>query len=276
MPYFDNNGVKIYHEIDGNGPDLVMLHGFAANLESRWKRSGLVDALKAENRLIMMDCRGHGKSDKPTDPTMYGANMVSDITGLMDYLGIRSANFIGYSMGSRFTLELLLTQPERFRSAILGGFTLRDPMVPGSEEEANEAKQRNIRVEAYLAESPDQVTHPVGKLWRTFAESTGSDPKALAAVTIGWSENRLSTDFLDRETLLEKVKAISVPVMTVVGSEDFIPGDKSRMATIVPNSCHFLIQGRGHVPTAENPVAAVEDSKFHMVVRAFLNYVNGQ
>lgn len=67
MPFFENDGIKIHYEIEGSGPEVVMIHGFAADLEINWRLPGVADALKAENLLVMMDCRGHGKSDKPTD-----------------------------------------------------------------------------------------------------------------------------------------------------------------------------------------------------------------
>ena len=91
MPFFENDGIKIHYEIEGSGPEVVMIHGFAADLEINWRLPGVADALKAENRLVMIDCRGHGKSDKPTDPALYGAKMHGDITSLMDHLGIESA-----------------------------------------------------------------------------------------------------------------------------------------------------------------------------------------
>ena len=79
MPFFESNGVKIYYEIEGNGPDVILMHGFASNLELNWKNPGISDALKDENRVIMMDCRGHGKSDKPKDAAQYGEKINDDI-----------------------------------------------------------------------------------------------------------------------------------------------------------------------------------------------------
>jgi pimeloyl-ACP methyl ester carboxylesterase len=99
MPYFNNNRVKIHYEIEGEGPDLVMIHGFAANIEINWRQTNWISTLKDENRLILIDCRGHGKSDKPHDPNQYGAFMREDIIKLIDSLSISKANFFGYSMG---------------------------------------------------------------------------------------------------------------------------------------------------------------------------------
>ncbi|MFX0034006.1 MAG: hypothetical protein ACFE9I_00020 [Candidatus Hermodarchaeota archaeon] len=94
----------------------------------------------------------------------------------------------------------------------------------------------------------------------------GNDLDALAAVMLGnfhetpeWAG---SPDEVKR--LLKKVK---LPVLTVVGSNEFIPGDKTLIAQLIPNACHFQIQGKDHL-------TVVPDPKFHMVVKAFLNYVN--
>ena len=124
MPYFDNEGVKINYEIEGEGPELIMIHGFAASIEINWRLPKWIDVLKGENRLILVDCRGHGKSDKPKDPAQYGMKMLEDVVKLMDHLSIKKANFFGYSMGSMITLGLLIREPQLFKSAILGGFVL--------------------------------------------------------------------------------------------------------------------------------------------------------
>jgi pimeloyl-ACP methyl ester carboxylesterase len=266
MPYFDSQGVKIYYEIDGSGPEVIMVHGFAANMEANWKQPRVAEALRAENRLIMMDCRGHGKSDKPRDPAMYGDKMLDDITNLMDYLGIRKANFLGYSMGARLSFGLLLTQPERFKSVILGGFTLADAPPPGAK--AGAPFQRDVVVKALLADSINQVTDPVGREFRRFAESTKADLKALAACMMGTMEQEARW-LADAREMMRRIKSISVPLMTILGNDDFLPGDKSRMAMLVPDGCHFLIQGKDHL-------TVVADPKFRMAVRAFLNYVNGR
>lgn len=263
MPYFDNNGIKIYYEIEGEGPDLIMIHGFASSIAGNWKGPNWIKVLKEENRLILIDCRGHGKSDKPLDPNQYGPIMVEDIINLMKHLSIKNANFFGYSMGSRLTLNVLLQQPQLVNSAILGGFVMSLP----NEEQREATKKRTMTTIAALkADNSDNIENPVSKGFRQFAESRGGDLKALAAVMEGFYSytNTLQNSPSDMK---KRLKNIGVPVMTVVGTDDFIPGDKALMAKLVPNACHFQIQGKDHL-------TVVPDPKFHMVVKAFLNYVN--
>ena len=260
MPYFDNEGIKIYHEIEGNGPDLIMVHGFAANIEVNWKNTNWIKTLKDEYRMILIDCRGHGKSDKPTDPAQYGAKMTEDVIKLMDYLSIDKSNFIGYSMGGRITLNILLNEPHRFKSAILGGY------VPSPSIQKQRMQFYEPIIKAFEVGDIEKISNPVAKEFLRFARSTGADFKALAAVMRG-QFNVVDDTFTSRARIRLKFKKIRVPVLTVVGSNDFLITDKSLIAELLPNACHFQIQGRDHL-------TVVPDPKFHMVVKAFLSHVN--
>ena len=86
MPYFNNDGVKIYYEIEGEGPPVVMIHGFSSDLDSGWKETNWVETLRHNYRLILLDYRGHGKSDKPHGDSDYGLKMIDDVIKLMDHL----------------------------------------------------------------------------------------------------------------------------------------------------------------------------------------------
>jgi len=264
MPYFDNESVKIYYEIEGEGPPVVMIHGFASNLESNWKQANWVKVLKDNYRLILMDCRGHGKSDKPHDESDYGQKMTDDVVKLMEHLSIEKANFLGYSMGAYITFRLLLSNPHLFISAILGGFVLT--LMQDEKERSNYRESTMRRVEAFRADSIDDVKDPMARAFRQFAELGGNDLKALAAVTAGLLQERSEVDESPTQ-IKEALKKIKTPVMTVVASNELIQGDKTLIAQIVPNACHFQIQGKDHL-------TVVPDPKFHMVAKAFLDYVN--
>jgi len=256
MPYFDNEGVKIHYEIEGEGPDLFMIHGFASSMQGNWYATKWVKELSDTNRLILVDCRGHGKSDKPTDPSQYGRKMLEDIEKLQDHLSIEKANFMGYSMGAGITMNLLLSRPERMKSAILGGTAL----PPGDQQIL---RDRSPIINALRAESAKDIKNPIGKRFRLFAQSTGGDLNALAAVMEGGEQ-----DAAEMEQTKEKLKKVAIPVLTVVGSKDeLMPADKTVISTLIPGACHFQIQGKDHL-------TVVPDPKFQMVVKAFLDFVN--
>src|SRR5215471_13174551 len=99
MPYADNDGVRIHYQVEGEGPPLVLQHGFSESVVD-WYEAGYVDALRSDYRLILIDARGHGASDKPHDPDAYELERrVADVVAVLDGLAIGKAVFWGYSMG---------------------------------------------------------------------------------------------------------------------------------------------------------------------------------
>lgn len=123
MPPTVNQGVAINYELEGDGPLLVLCHGSFGSLED-WYDFGYVDGLKDTRTLVLIDARGHGKSDKPLDTGSYSlASRASDITAVLDALGIETADYLGYSMGGWIGFGLALYAKDRFRSLMLGGAT---------------------------------------------------------------------------------------------------------------------------------------------------------
>jgi pimeloyl-ACP methyl ester carboxylesterase len=121
MPYADNQGIRIHYHVIGNGPPLVLYHGLFANLGD-WYDAGYVWALKYDYRLILIDGRGHGASDKPHEPEDYGVKpLVSDVIAVLDSLHLSKAYFLGYSWGAWVGYGLALYAPERFYALLLGG-----------------------------------------------------------------------------------------------------------------------------------------------------------
>ena len=96
MPEFVKapDGVRIAYETVGSGPAVMLVHGFAASRVQNWKAPGWYETLTgAGYRVVAMDCRGHGDSDKPHDPAAYGGDvLVDDIVGLMDHLDLGRAD----------------------------------------------------------------------------------------------------------------------------------------------------------------------------------------
>lgn len=128
--FFDADGVRIRYVDVGEGYPVILPHGFALDIEMNWALTGLLESLPGEFRLIALDLRGHGKSDKPGESDGYGREFVNDVLRLMDHLGIGQAYVVGYSMGGRIALRLLTEHPDRIRAAVLGGSGWAPPGTP--------------------------------------------------------------------------------------------------------------------------------------------------
>jgi len=121
MSYASNGAVRIYYETEGEGPPLVLVHGFSDSLEG-WREYGYAEELKKKYRLILIDARGHGASDKPHDPKAYGLKQrPADVVAVLDELGIDRAHYLGYSLGGWIGFGLATYAPERLSSLIIGG-----------------------------------------------------------------------------------------------------------------------------------------------------------
>lgn len=254
MPTFHHGDVEIaYFDQGQDQPDaepIMLVHGFASNKEVNWVNPGWVSTLtRAGRRVIALDNRGHGQSSKLYDPNDYGAPlMAEDVRALLDHLNIERADVMGYSMGARITGFLAVNHPERVRSAIFGGLGIK--LVEG-----HGGIMAGAIVAALEAPSLADVSDPTGRSFRSFAEQTKSDLKALAACMASPRE-RLT---------LEKVAGIKVPVLVAVGTKDDVGGSAEELAAIIPGAKALAIPDRDHM-------LAVGDRVFKAGVVDFLEH----
>lgn len=120
MGSMERNGVRIYYEVEGDGPPLVLLHGLGTSSEL-WRVGGYVDAL-ASHRLIMIDARGQGRSTKPLEVPQYAmAEHAADVIGVMDELGVDRAALFGFSLGGSTAMLVAAQYPTRVSAVISMG-----------------------------------------------------------------------------------------------------------------------------------------------------------
>jgi pimeloyl-ACP methyl ester carboxylesterase len=174
MPSFHNGDVEIAYLDEGEGAPIMLVHGFASTKNVNWVYPTWVSELKRSGRrVIALDNRGHGDSVKLYDAGQYRIpTMAGDVGALMDHLGIARADVMGYSLGARITAWLALHEPQRLRSAIFGGLGIG--LVEGGGPGENVAA-------ALEAPSLEEVSDPVGRTFRAFADQTRSDRRGGAA-----------------------------------------------------------------------------------------------
>jgi pimeloyl-ACP methyl ester carboxylesterase len=246
---FDSKGVKIHYTVEGSGEPVVLVHGFAINGQMNWEVLGLSKELAKNYRVITLDNRGHGKSDKPHDPKQYGMEMVDDVVRLLDHLDIKKAHVVGYSMGGFITHKLAVRHPERLLSATLGGAGwLRedDPeLKPLAEELAKSLDEGKGIAPLVLFLTPagtpratDEAVQAVNKFIMSM-----NDAKALAAAIRGFSGFAVSE---------KELKANKVPTLAIIGTLDPLKGGVDRMKGKVPGLEVVEIKGADHMTALTN------------------------
>jgi pimeloyl-ACP methyl ester carboxylesterase len=257
--HFDSNGVKIRYTVQGEGEPVILVHGFTASIETNWGQPGLIAELTKDFRVIAIDARGHGKSGKPHDPAAYGATMMEDVIRLMDHLGILKAHIAGYSMGGGITLQAVATYPDRFYSAVLGGSGWVPPgspfegMMTVLADSLEQGKGLGPLINALNPAgqpppTPEQIAAINERLLAT------NDALALAAVIRGNKFNKQIT--------ADRVKAIQVPMLAVVGEIDPIKAAVDGMKNVTTGLEVVVLPGKDHLTAVADPQLAATMHEF--------------
>jgi pimeloyl-ACP methyl ester carboxylesterase len=231
MPYAKNGDINIYYEVEGEGPPLVMLHGLIRSLEDI-RESGYVDALKDDYQIILMDARGHGKSDKPHDPEAYIAkNVVGDVIAVQDDLGIETTNFFGYSYGGGIAFECAKYTPERMKSLIVGGAGARHPPPELLEEYIRLFK---TGMEALVAAR--EQTEPISPGVK--ARMLANDCEALIAICKA---------MLSSPSIMDDVPGMTMPFLLFVGEADNNFSGAKESSELLPDVTFISFPGLDHI-----------------------------
>jgi len=184
---FDSAGVGLRYFSAGAGETVVLLHGFSGSAEGLYLKPGTFDAIVgAGYRVVALDQRGHGASEKPHAPESYGMEMVEDVRRLLDHLQVERAHLVGYSMGAKVSNTFRANYPERLLSITLGGYGWP---WQGPQTSLAEARSR----------MRDRTVLP------------GNDLDALAAVSVG---------MYDLTPAKDNLRANRVPALAIIGDQD--------------------------------------------------------
>jgi pimeloyl-ACP methyl ester carboxylesterase len=251
MPDFDSDGVRLHYALAGpeDGQPIVLVHGFASDYELNWVGSRWQETLTENGRLVVgLDCRGHGRSDKPHVPEAYAREvMAADVVRLLDHLGVAQSEYLGYSMGAQIGLLVVARNGSRLRRAVLGGigtWSRRDG-DDRSGPSPTELIARRLRGDTSIHDAAAEM------FYRFASSRPTNDLEALACCILGpWP--RLDEDWLD---------GITVPVAVMTGDQDQIAPNAVEVARRVPGAVYMPIEGRHHmnaVPARQFKKAALD------------------
>jgi pimeloyl-ACP methyl ester carboxylesterase len=248
MARLDRDGVAIHYEDHGQGPAILLSHGYSATCRM-W--DGQIAALKDRWRVIVWDMRGHGESDYPTDPAAYSeAATVEDMAAILRACDIRRAVIGGLSLGGYMSLAFHLAHPAITRAVMIfdtgPGFRNAEAREAWNQRSRQRADDLDARGFAALGSSEEVRT------------SRHRDASGLAGAARGMLTQQ-------DDAVIRSLETIAVPSLVLVGSEDkhFLAAT-DYMARKIPGAAKVVIEGAGHASNLHQPAA------FNSAVESFL------
>jgi len=231
-----SDGVKIHYMTLGDkGSWVVLIHGYTDRAERMFFDTGIAQALAPKHRVVALDSRNHGLSDKP-EPN--GAGRAQDVIELMDHLKITKAHIHGYSMGGALTGQLLAAHPNRFLTASFGGSGIQET-------------DATLRAKAAAMDKP--MPEPQGAeaaAFQRLRESAAAFAKAGPAPT----------------PLVIDLKKVKIPVFAINGEFDSPHAKTERMARELKKFQSVVIPGKNHIGAVIPPMPLYVES-----LAAFIN-----
>lgn len=237
--YLASNGVRIHYTDEGAGTPVVLLHGLGVTSHLQWRAGGQIAALSKHYRVIALDARGHGRSDRPHDPKQYGNEMSKDLARLLDHLNIAKAHVVGYSMGGFIALNFAVTHPDRVLSAAVcaAGWVQPTPdNLAFSEGVAQDFERGKL----------DVVLKRLGGYPEfNFAERLG----VWAALTLSGSSRPFaaaSRGSHDLDVSENQLRDSQVPMLTLIGEKDGLVPEAQALHDRMTKHQLILLPGMTH------------------------------
>ena len=252
------DGVKIVYYTAGKGSPVILIHGYTGSALGNWFRNGVAEALAKDHRVIALDCRNHGKSDKPQ---LNGPGKAEDVIELMDHLKLPRAHLHGYSMGGGIVGRLLALIPDRIITAGFGGsgITEVDPQwrdkVPadkqGRDPQEDEAS-RGLRIR-------HAMDNGMSRAEAEKMAATPAPPRTAPAAAV--TRPQPTGPSLD-------LTKLTIPILAINGEFDRPNAKTHRLWREARNFTNVVLPGKSHLTAIAAPYIPKEYAES---VVAFVN-----
>jgi pimeloyl-ACP methyl ester carboxylesterase len=225
------NGLKMYYEVHGQGAPLVLLHGGVCTIDTCFGK--VLPVLAKNRRVIAIEQQGHGHTNDVAGRPLSFEQMADDTVALLGKLGIRNADFLGYSMGATTALRIAIKHPKLVRRLV---FLASAHNTEGWEP-------------AVLAGMAQLTPEAIPQLFRDAYAKAAPDPTKWA--TLVGKIKALVAEFKGYPT--EQVRQVKAPVLIVLGDRDIIRAEygvqlyrtlTNAQLAVLPGSDHFAVNVR--------------------------------
>ena len=244
--YANVNDTRLYYELSGSGPTVVLIHGFSIDTRM-WDDQ--MPLLEAHFQVLRYDMRGFGRSalpnEQPYDPCV-------DLLELMGVLSIERAIVIGLSLGGWVAIDFAIAYPEKVSALVAA-----DAAIMGYEWEHGRPSVQPVEV------AQSQGIEQAKQFWMAcpLFEAARRHPRVLRRLDemvndySGWHWVHENPQILADEPAIYNLKNISCPSLVIVGEHDTY--DFQQIAKIlaqeIPAAYLEIIADAGHMSNMENP-----------------------
>lgn len=257
----DSNGIQLNVELVGEGPPLMLLHGFTGSSQS-WRP--LLPLLQRQNQLLLVDLIGHGLSEAPADSVRYSVDSAAqDLLQVLDYFGFRKVSLLGYSMGGRCALRLAVQAPERFSALILESSSpgIADAAARQARRQADEALAVWLEAHGLDAFVERWTSLPLFASQQQLPDAVKEELRRqrLRNCLHGLANSLRGMGTGAQDSLWDKLAEVKVPVLLLAGELD----DKFRqigcsMQSLLPFASLQVLPNAGHTVHLEQPELFVD------------------
>ncbi|MRN56119.1 alpha/beta fold hydrolase [Paenibacillus monticola] len=238
------NGINLNIEIQGEGYPLILIHGLGTD---HTLLKGEISRLSKTFKTVALDCRGHGKSDKPESYTLN--DHVQDILSLMDTLKFETAHLYGVSMGSYIAQGVAISHPHRIAKLIL--------TVPKSNG-LTSSTQRLIteHAEEFAGFDEQEKSMFFLKQMAYNHETLLKQPELLKSILTP-EQTAAANKALEGFDYRSELQNITAETLVISGKHDALnpPAEGELCASLIPNATFIEMQYSGHIPMIEEPEA---------------------
>ena len=257
MPRFEHDGCNLYYETVGQGSPVLLIHGLGSSGQD-WEYQ--IPALSAHYQVIVVDVRGHGRSDKPRERYSI-PGFSADIVALLDHLQLDQVQVVGLSMGGMIGFQLAVDHPQRLESLTI--------VNSGPEVKAKGVGDLRQLVTRWLLArvfSMKAIGKALGK--NLFPKPEQADLRQKIALR--WAQNEkhaylASFNAIVGWSVQEQLSHIRCPTLIVTADHDYTPvALKRAYAALIPNAQVVVIENSRHATPLDQP------ERFNRVLLAFL------
>jgi pimeloyl-ACP methyl ester carboxylesterase len=274
--YVERDGVRLYYEVYGSGEPTVFLVPTWSIIHSRhWKMQ--IPYLARHTRVLTMDGRGNGRSDRPACPGAYREEeFAADALAVLDATGTERAVLVSLSRGAERSLHLAASHPERVDTLVfIAPAVPLPPATPRLEAIRGFAERRDDYAGWAKWNQYYWLEHYVDFLEFFFSQClTEPHSTKQREDCVGWAletdaetlvATQLAPRLQDEEGVRKLVERIACPVLVIHGRDDVVrPWESAARLAELTNGALTILEGSGHFPHARDPV------KVNLLLREFL------